>query len=146
MTKRGGRTSRRPLGRLTRIKALLGCRPLLPPLALFLKNQHEIADVYEYGQRLAQDDDAVAPGDAVDQRQHAAAHREEPKRQRHHAAAGALACDPLHDEAQPKQKLRDDAEAEPEIEARDENVVEISPDILRQADPHLTGSPRRGAP
>ena len=76
--------------------------------------------------RLADDDDGLTFGDAVDQRHQPAAHREEPERHRHHALVRARSLrDPLHQEARGEQQLRDQPEGQPEIELGDEDVVEI---------------------
>ena len=62
-------------------------------------DQHQVAHVDEDREGLAEDDDEVAPGEAVDQGHQAAADGEEPEADRHDAALGPLARDPLHDEA-----------------------------------------------
>src|SRR5205809_568147 len=81
-----------------------------------LEDQHDVADVDDVRQQLAEDDDRLALDEAVDQRHQAAADREEPEGKRHDALARALARDPLHQEARGKSELSREAEHQPEIE------------------------------
>src|SRR5262245_56562376 len=93
--------------------------------AAVLPDQHDVPDVDDGRQRLSENDHRLALDDAVDQRHQPAPHRAEPERHRHHAVAGTLACDPLHEESRGEEQLRDEAEREPEVELGDEDVVEI---------------------
>jgi hypothetical protein len=111
-----------------------------PPVARFLfairhsplpKDQHQIADVDHGREGLPEDDDRLAPHEPVDERHQPARHREEPESERHDAAAGPFAGDPLHDETGPEQKLRRDAESKPQVEPRHEHVVQIGAHVLR---------------
>ncbi len=78
---------------------------LLAPIAL-LEDQHNVADIDQRRDALAEDDHRLALHDAVDQRHQPAAHREDPECERDDALAGALARDPLHQEAAGEQELR----------------------------------------
>src|SRR3569623_3215619 len=103
----------------------------MPPLGggtLAAAAQHElqIAQIDKNAERLTDDEDRILAIQCVAEQHDAAADREHPERRRHDAAAGALGCDPLHDEAHREEKLRHIAEQNAPVGAADEYVMEIA--------------------
>src|SRR5258705_187425 len=104
--------------------------------AAALHDQHDVSDIDDGRQRLADDDHGFAFDDAVDQRHQSASHREEPERHWHDALARAFAGYPLHQKTRGKEQLRDQPEREPEIEFGDEHIVKIVAERLAVLDHH----------
>ena len=138
------RCRRRPRRAAARVKTRPPQRSSVFDAAAIFHDQHDVADVDDRRQSLADDNHGFALGDAVDQRHQAAAHREEPERHRHHALSGALAGNPLHQKARGEQQLRDQAERQPEIELGDEDIVEIIAERLPVLNDHHVTSVATG--
>src|SRR5262249_28992833 len=101
-----------------------------------LPDQHDVADINNVRQQLADDDDRLTLDNSIEQRQQTAADREKPERHRHHTLAHALARDPLYQEARGEHELRHQPEGQPKIEFADEYVVEIVAERLAELDQH----------
>ena len=85
-----------------------GCRDLA-----ITHHKIKIAQVNEYAERLAGDEDHVLAVERIDQKQNSAADREQPERHRNDAMAGALRGDPLHQKARREQRLGNEDRATP---------------------------------
>src|SRR5579871_1650228 len=114
-------------------RSMPGFLPALPALA---QDEHDVAHVDDGGETLTEDDHRLTLHQPIEQRHQPAADREHPEREWHHALAGALARDPLHQKAEREQKLRAQAEHEPEVELVDEGLLKISPEVGSDLDEH----------
>ena len=79
------------------------------------EDEPEVAHIDEEAERLAGDEHRIAAADGVDEQERAAEEREEPEGDRDDRAAGALARDPLHDEAHHEEELGKEAEYRPGV-------------------------------
>src|SRR4029077_17551692 len=91
----------------------------------------KIAQVNEYTERLAGDEDHVLAVEGINQKQETAADREQPKSHGDDAVASARGGDPLDQEAHREQRLSNKPEQHPPIEPGDENIGQIRADRVR---------------
>src|SRR3979409_1289368 len=108
------------------------------------EDQHDVAHIDQRCEPLAEDDHGLALHKAIDERHQPSDHRENPERERHDALAGALARDPLHDEATREGKLRDQAERQPEVELVPKDLPEIIADRGTELNEHQRTSETSG--
>src|SRR2546427_8405309 len=78
-------------------------------LPSLLEDEHDVADIDDRRQPLAEDDHRLALDQAIDQRHQPAAHGENPERERDDAFSCTFARDPLHQETCGEQQLRGQA-------------------------------------
>ena len=109
-----------------------------PSASLLLGDQHQVADIDEDREGLAEDDHDVAAGKAVDQGHQAARDGQNPEPDRDDALFRLFARDPLHEEAGAEHELGEHAEGRPEVEPGNHQIVEIKSQIVGKAHQHQT--------
>src|ERR1700693_4138907 len=109
------------------------------------KHKVEITRINAQSHSLADGEDRIANVERIDEQQHPAADREEPERQRDHAAPDPFGRHPLHDEPHGEQGLPGIADEEPPVELHEEDVLQVIADRLRQTNQHLEAPPKYAA-